>query len=90
MKTAQKKNRPEAATSERNPHGPKESAHEDDIVILARGGESVKWQAVGTFCDPLGRFPAMPIYEMPDETPAAWNAKVERLMRERGISDNAC
>ena len=89
MKTAQKKNRPEAATSERLVHAPIE-VHEDDIVILAQAGESVKWQAVGTFHDPLGRFPAMPIYEMPDETPAAWNAKVERLMRERGMSDNAC
>ena len=83
MKTEQKKNRPEAATSGRQVHEQKR-VHENDIISLSRADLPVKWVQVGVFFDALGRFLAMPIYEMAEETPAAWNAKVERLMRERG------
>lgn len=34
---------------------------------------------IGTFKDKDGRWPAMPIYEMPDETPESWNAKAARI-----------
>jgi len=34
---------------------------------------------VGVYKDESGRFPDMPIYEMPEETPESWNAKAARM-----------
>ena len=33
---------------------------------------------VGEWTDPDGRYPAMPLFEMADETPEEWNAKVRK------------
>ncbi len=40
---------------------------------------------LGTYRDPTGRFPAMPVYDMPEETPEAWNAKAARINKGRRL-----
>ena len=76
-----KKNRPAGATAKRSTaHGNHETNHE--IIITETGhGCKHKMRVVGIFLDPEGRWPAMPVIEMPDETPERWNAKVAEQRR---------
>ena len=77
-----KKNRPAGATAKRS--GSHESENITGIIITEIGhGCKKKMRAVGIFVDPDGRWPAMPVVEMPDETPERWNAKVAEQRRKR-------
>lgn len=78
-----KKNRPAVGAAKRsNAHGNHETNHKI-IITDADHGCKHKMRVVGIFLDPDGRWPAMPVIEMPDETPERWNAKVAEQRRKR-------
>ncbi|MEG0780640.1 MAG: hypothetical protein RR426_08550, partial [Oscillospiraceae bacterium] len=61
--------------------------HKNDMLIISQLAENASdflpgysgiWQ------DSEGRFPAMPLYEMAEETPEAWNAKAARMNGNEG------
>ena len=74
-------------------HGPASRTSHETIasLIIAQTSENAMVSfpplppgpPLGIYQDPTGRFPAMPVYDMPEETPEAWNAKAARINGRR-------
>lgn len=82
--TKTKKNRPAVAAAKRLDSHDK---HENDCkVIISHAIEksNTKLPVVGIYRDAAGRWPAMPILDMPEETPESWNAKAAAMRRKKG------
>ena len=86
MKKRHEKSRPAAGTARRLSSRKDENNRKNSVLQFAQFGKT-KIPVVGAYRDPAGRWPAMPILDMPEETPEAWNAKA-RAMRKRkeGVS----
>ena len=80
MKKDMKKSRPAADTAER-PCSQNENNRKNSINQCARFGKK-NITIIRVYHDSAGRCAAMPILDMPEETPESWNAKV-RAQRKR-------
>ena len=81
MKKDMKKSRPAVDTTER-PCSRNENNRKNTINQCARFGKK-NIPVIGVYHDSAGRWPAMPILDMPEETPESWNAKVRAQQKRR-------
>lgn len=82
MKKDMKKSRPAADTAERLVSRTFENNRNHSIPQFARFGNT-RIPVTGIYRDAEGRWSAMPVLDMPEETPEHWNAKAAALRRKR-------